>query len=145
MGTCITITSLTVGNNRTNIRRIVFFFTMLITTFLAWFTYIQGLSFTPLHKWTSELQSCFSVLILWSHYKESASLVAPVFIQLITWTWHSAFINLCFRTSHANALNFTTSLTLKTSHCVYYEMSSYRTQSAICTPAITRLELTEVN
>lgn len=82
-------------------------------TFLTWFTFIPGLSFTLLHKWTSELQSCFSVLILWSHYKECTSLVAPVFIQLITWIWHSEFINLCFSASHANALSFLTYLTLK--------------------------------
>lgn len=75
-------------------------------TFFTWFTFIPGLSLTLLHKWTSELQSCFSVLILWSHYKECSSLVAPAFIQLITWTWYSVFINLCFSASHANALRF---------------------------------------
>ncbi len=145
MGTCITITSLTVGSNTGTLGEVYFFSLCWSHNVFNWFTFILRLSFTLLNKWSLELQSCSSVLILWSHYKECTSLVAPVFMQLITWTWHSVFINSCFSASHANAFSFMTSLTLKsitflfiTSCCNvnYCQMSSYSTQSVACRAVI---------
>lgn len=69
-------------------------------------TFLTGFTFLPwgclshccindLEPYSSSAASSYWFFFLPSHYKEHTSPVAQKFMQLITWTWHPAFINLC--------------------------------------------------